>query len=166
MKPEIIPILPDTPMSVLELFSTSKEKNIQFANAIIDDVKGGVSDPLRVLVLAKSIISIMESVIDNTKTEQANAAEKYGRGPFEVAGATMEVVPVKTEYDYSVCNHPKLKEYERNLAMAKADLDVLKAHLKTTYEIGYHFVDPDSGEFFHVLPPIKKQTMGVKVTIK
>lgn len=158
-------MLPDTPMSVLELFSTSKEGIDTFARRIVDEVKEGRVDALRVKLLCKTLEKIIDKIDSATKDDQLKEAGKYGDKPFEFYGAELHLTSVKTDYDYTVCNDPvyyRLTEIQKKATeQIKERQEFLKA-IKTPQ----NFVDDETGEVYEIKPPLKKQVDGVKVTIK
>ena len=156
---------PETALQVLGLFSTSKEESDRFANQLIREVKEGRADALGMKIRMKTMERIIEQVDKNTKTEQRAEAEKYGERPFGLMGATVQVTPVKTEYDYGTCNDAYLNDLEKEAAILAQKIKARKDLLKTLGE-PTPMGSPDTGETYTVYPPIKKTTMGIKVEIK
>lgn len=157
--------LPDTPSSVLELFSTSKDSIIVFSDQVIDEIREGRADVLRVKALCKSMEIIADRIDKNTRSEQERAAALHGEKPFMLAGAEMHYTPTYTKYDYTVCGDPVWNTMKLNLA----ELNEMIAN-RETFLRGIQgkeiLTDKDTGETCEVFPPLRKQTMGVKVTIK
>lgn len=157
--------MPETALQVLGLFSTSKESIQNFSNQIIREVKEGRADALRIKVYLKTLEQIIEQIDTNTKSEQRTEAEKYGERPFDFMGASIQVVPVKTDYDYSLCNDAYLQTLEISAERIAQKIKARKELLKTLGEptpLG----DPETGEIYTVYPPIKKAQTGIKVSIK
>lgn len=156
---------PDTAMSVLELFNPSKEGIISFSSKVIKDVEDGNVDPLRVRLICKTLTEIADAIDKGTKANQASEAAKFGDKPFMFHGAELHHTATYTSYDYRHCNdrvYEKLKE-ANDLSTAKLkDRETLLKALKEKQTM----VDEDSGEVYVILPPIKSQTMGLKVSIK
>jgi len=156
-------IVPDTPMSVLELFSTSKESNKLFAGKAVLAVKEGKADPLRLHVLCKSIEDVTTMIKEGIKANVTREAEKYGDKPFMFSGAECHLTAVKTEYDYEACGDPELVNLELQMKELKMKLDQRKEWLKT---MGGPQDIRIGDELVTIYPPIKKTTTGVKVSIK
>lgn len=156
---------PETALQVLTLFSTSKESITRFSNQLIQDVKEGRADALKVRVLLDTMVSIADTVKDATKTDQLNEAAKYGERPFEFMGAELHATATKTEYDYETCGDTYLNNLEASAELIAKKIKARKDLLKTLGEIT-PVGDPETGETYSVCPPIKKTSMGLKVQIK
>ena len=100
-----------------------------------------------------------------TLVNQMTAAEKYPENSFEFSGATIQKAELGTRYDFSVCNdhvHKCLTEISKqNSEQLKDREDFLKS-LKGQMTI----LDEGTGEVIKIMPPLKKSTTGLKVTIK
>lgn len=153
----------DTPMSVLELFSTSKDSIKLFGDGIIDRVKEGYADPLRVAALTRSMEAIAKYVNDNLKENQKLEAQKYGDKPFMLHGCEMQYTSVKSEFDYASSNDPIWNELNETLEKVQIQMKQRQEWLKTMgkpEDIRY------DDELVTIYPPMKKTTMGLKVSIK
>ena len=158
-------LIPNSPQSVLTLFDADKPALERFARAIIEAVKEGHEDPLKVLANIKKAEFAFKQIIEATKEEQKNAASKYGEIPFTFAATEMHYTATKTEYLYEDCGDPEWndaallearhgferKERETFLKALQKPLDILRK---------------DTGEVITINPPQKKQAMGVKTTVK
>lgn len=156
---------PETALSVLTLFSTSKDGIERFSNQLIQDVKEGRADALKVRVLLDTMVSIAEIVDKATKPEQLSEASKYGERPFNFMGAELHATATKTEYDYETCGDVYLNDLEAEAAQLAKKIKARKELLKSLGEIT-PVGDPTTGDTYTVCPPIKKTTTGLKVTIK
>jgi hypothetical protein len=163
--PMTIAPLPDTAMGVLEMFSPTKSGITTFASQVINEVENGNLDPLRVRLLCDTVEQIADKIKTATKSHQVNAATKYGERPFSFMGAEFHYTPTKTEYDYKACGDPEFD-------MLNAQKDMIEARIKQRQEWLKTMGNPETvvnkvtGEIVDIYPPIKKQTMGVKLTIK
>lgn len=153
----------DTPMSVLELFSTSKDSIKLFGDCIIDRVKEGYADPLRVAALTRSMEAIAKYVNDNLKDNQKNEAQKYGDKPFMLHGCEMQYTSVKAEYDYASCGDPIWNELNETLEKVQIQMKQRQEWLKT---MGKPEDIRHNDELVTIYPPMNKTTLGLKVTIK
>jgi hypothetical protein len=161
---QFIPVLPDTPMSVLELFEPTKKGVVSFAAQVINQVEDGKLDPLRVRLLCKTLDEVSEKINKGTKEHQEREAAKYGEKTFIYHGAQFDHAPVYTVYDYSVCGDPVYNELKKNLAELNEMLKKREDFLKSL--TGQETLVSDTGEIATIIAPLKKQTMGVKVTLK
>lgn len=155
----------ETALQVLTLFSTSNDGIQRFSNQIIQDVKEGRADALKVKVYLKTLEQIAEIVDKATKPEQKSEAEKWGEKPFDFMGATLHLTATKTEYDYATSNDAYLQDLLSEADHLKVLIDQRKALLKVLGE-PTPMANPRTGEIMTVYPPIKKSSMGVKVEIK
>lgn len=157
---------PSNAMAVLSLFATSKEGIQNFSNQIISAVREGEIDALRVKAYLKTLEAIAERIDSATKNEQVNEAGKYGEGKtFELAGCEMILTPTKTTYEYKHCGYPDWEEADAEMASAQARREIAEKFLKALPS-KIDMVDGRTGEMITVLPASKKQTMGIKITIK
>jgi len=157
--------LPTSATGVLELFSTSKQGVEQFSRQIIDAVKSGDIDPLKVRVWVKTIESIAEIVNKATKGNQLTAADKYPDRIFEAYGASVEKSEIGTKYDFTVCGDDEWEQFQVAEESAKASRIEREKFLRalpgpTT------IVDESTGEVRTIRPPSKKSEQGLKITIK
>jgi len=157
---------PSNALGVLALFATSKDGIQNFSNQIISAVREGQIDALRVKAYLKTLQAIAERIDEATKNEQATEAAKYGENkPFELAGCEMVLTPTYTKYEYEHCGYPDWEEAEAKALSAKADKETAEKFLKALPG-AITMVDSRTGEVITVRPALKKQTMGIKVTIK
>jgi hypothetical protein len=164
-KAEIYHVLPDTPESVLEMFQPTKEGITLFASKVINKVHDGELDPLRVRLLCDTLEQIADKIKTATKENQKTEAAKYGEKPFMFQGGEFHFTPTKTEYDYEACGDPELEM----LSQQKLSIDrSIKARQEWLKLMGNPetVINKLSGEVCEIYPPIKKQSYGVKLTIK
>ncbi len=158
MEPEIIHVLPDTPMSVLTLFETSKQGIERFSQSIITEIREGRIDPLRVRVLLKTIEVISDQIKDGTKNEAAREAGQYGDAEFTRFGAKISHGITSTKYAYESCGDPEWVELSAKLKAREALLKTLREPITVTIE--------STGEIVTVQPPRKNLTTGLKISIQ
>lgn len=162
---QIINNEPNTPASVLGLFTTAKQSIAYFASSIINEVEEGRLDPLKVLTLCKAMEATSEKIIAGIKANVLNEASKYGEKPFMFNGCELHKTATKTDYDYESSNDKvleRLLSLEENI---KRQVSNRKEMLKTLTE-PINLIDEATGEVFEAKPPVKKQVLGVKVSIK
>jgi len=163
MENTVYHVLPDSALSVLDMFSTSKEGIALFASKVINEVENGNVDPLKVKIYCKTLEAIAEKIDTATKEHQKTEVQKYGEKPFMFSGAELHYTATKTEYDFTVCGDPKLKRLEDMEAELSKQIKERKEWLK---KMGGPEQMVDEDELVTIYPPIKKSSMGVKVTIK
>jgi hypothetical protein len=156
---------PNHPIDVLELFDTSKEKIKLFSDLVIDEVKEGRIDPLKVKALCKSMEAVTEIIDKNTREEQAKEAAKFGDKPFNNYGCEMHLTATKTDYDYESCTdvvYDRLVKLKKNLEEQIKQRQEFLKNIRGSQTL----VDDATGEVYNATAPFKKQTIGVKVSIK
>lgn len=160
---EIIHVLPDTAMSVMELFTPTKEGCKSFAAKIINDVEDGKVSPLRVKLLCKTLEEIADKINEGTKEFQKTEAAYYGDKPFSYHGSEMHLTAIKTEYDYTMCNDPELSNAAKELTFLQDKIKVRQEFLK---KIQCEEILVINGEAITLHAPTKRQWVGVKTTLK
>jgi len=158
-------ILPDTPSSVLQLLNADKAALEKFANTIIQDVKQGRENPLEIQLLIKKYEFVLNEIKENIKPNVNTETAKYGEKEFEYGGAKCHYTPTATSYDFSVCNDPQwnLQNYHEQVARDKKK--EREGFLKMVTE-PLNLLDEDTGETYTINPPNKKQSYGLKITLK
>lgn len=157
--------LPTTAMGVLDLFSTSQTGIDIFSDQVIQSVKQGETNPLKVRVWIKTMETIISRLKSETNHEQLMEADKWGERSFDYAGATITKAEHGTKYDFSKCGDPIWEQRDQILYSAKNQLKEREDFLKTIKE-PMTIVDDRSGEVVTINPPIKTSTSGLNVTIK
>lgn len=158
-------ILPDTPSSVMALFDANKQALNQFAETVIQSVKDGNENPLKIHALIKKQEFALEQIKKGIKEEVKTEASKYGEKPFMFAGAECHLTSVKTEYDYSVCNDKELNNLNKQIETLKKQLKQREEMLKSLGN-PIQLLDGETGEVYTVYPPMKKTETGAKVSLK
>ena len=157
--------LPTTATGVLNLFNTSKEGISLFASKVVNEVEDGKIDPLKVKLWCKTLTEIAEKIDKATKEHQRKEAEKYGDKPFMFAGAELHLTSVRTEYDFSVCGDHELEDLNHTFETVKADIKKREEFLKALPH-PTTIISTFTGEVITIKPPLKKQTEGIRVSIK
>lgn len=158
-------ILPDSPSAVLQLLNADKQALEKFANAIIQDVKQGRSNPLEIQILIKKYEFVLNEIKENIKVNVNTETAKYGEKPFEYGGAECHYTPTKTDYDFSVCNDVVWNDLNEKIIKLTEERKKREAWLKTFQE-GYTQFNQETGEMYNIVPPVKKQVHGLKVSLK
>lgn len=165
MSHEIIHVIPDTPLSVLELFQPTKQGIQEFAAKIINEVEEGRVSALRIKLLCKTLAEIADKIDRGTTSNQRNEADAFGEKPFMFQGAELHNTATYTSYDYSACGDRVRDNLAKIVGHAAEQLKQREELLKkiTTTQT---MVDDETGEVYTVNPPKKNQTFGVKVYLK
>jgi hypothetical protein len=147
------------------MFSTSRTGIDIFSDQLIHAVQSGEVNPLKIRIWIKTVEEILERVKKETNEHQLREAGKYSEDTFDYAGAKITKAELGTKYDYSVCGDPVHKHLSDIVESAKEQLSEREAFLKALRE-PLVMVDEGSGEVTRVIPPLKKSTTGLKVSIK
>lgn len=146
---------------------TSRDKLSRLVSDFRNDVLEGNMNPL----LAEGILKALE---DFTKQLRGDVLvkdcvrEELDRYPEKVVtfnGVTFTKKTVKTEYDYSKCNDPVLRDFEELIEGYKARLKDRQEWLKTMPEEGIDIAIPETGEVVHIVRPVKRTTDGFSVSL-
>lgn len=137
-------------------FTPTKQSVIDFASKLINDVNDGKTNALRVKQLAKCLEEISKKLTEGTKEAIKNEAEKYGNKPFTFQGSEFHVTTTSTTYDYSG---------DETWRILSAKLTAREALLRNLKE-PITQLDESSGEIVTIHPAVKKQSTGVKITLK
>jgi len=158
-------ILPDSPSSVLQLMNADKKALEMFANTIIQDVKEGRENALEIQLLIKKYEFVLNEIKENIKVNVNTEVSKYGEKEFEYGGAKCHYTPTATSYDFGNCGDPVYSRLFIKSEEANYQLKERQNFLKSVRE-PFTFIDDVTGEVTTISPPLKKQSYGLKVTLK
>jgi len=158
-------ILPDSPSSVMQLFDADKSSLVNFAATVINSVHDGNEDALKVQVLLKKQEFVLEKIKEGIKENVKTAASKYGEKPFIYANAECHLTPTSTTYDFEACGDPELVRLLLEFEKIKFKLDQRKEWLKTMPN-PETILNEITGETYTVYPPVRRSSLGLKVSLK
>lgn len=149
--------------SALALFETTKAQREQFAALIIDEIKEGRTDPLKVHMQLKSCEHLMESVKENPEYKELvlEAASKHGKR-FETYNAEFETSEAGVKWDYSQTGDTVLDELMATKAELDAKIKDRQKFLQTIPESG--MADPENGNMLYRAS--KSSTTIIKCKLK
>jgi len=152
----------------LDVFDSGNAGRKAIVKRILQAVTEGEVDPLKIHTQLKSMESVVKKIMEDKdyKREVLLEAEKYGKGTFAYRGHDVTVKNGAPEYDYSVCGSSKLDMLKEKFEQAKAELNAHIQFLTSLPSEGIEQVDTDTGESYHLYPPIKKVASIVSVTLK
>lgn len=136
-----------------------------FSDQVIESVRQGETNPLEVLVILKAFEKATERILKEVRENYVRESEKYPEKSFEAFGAKLEKAEVGTTYDYSVCNDPIYNRLKQVFSEANDQVKEREAFLRTIKQ-SMTIVDESTGEAATIIPPLKKSTSSVKVTIR
>lgn len=165
-----------TATSILSLFETSKAERSSFVADVVQRLRDGEADPLKVHLQIKCAEDIINSLTCTDEKKNKNfasaidyknmlvaAAEKNGK-KFTYHNAEFSIKEVGTSYDWSKCEDPELVDL---LEQQKAITEKVKAKqefLKNVPATGIEMRFND--ELVTVYPPAKSSSTSVAVSLK
>jgi hypothetical protein len=133
------------------------------ARAIVQDVANGDRDALETLIYAKKGAMLFKAIDDNVKN-YAYGKQYAAKGENVVKfGCKVEQSELGVSYDYSVTGDTEWEHLKAVATKAKAALDDREKFLKTIKGTMDVVV---MGEPITIHEPIKKATLGYKITVK
>jgi hypothetical protein len=157
---------PTSALSVLSLMDTTKAQRATFVQSVVQDLKDGNSDPLKVHKQVKCVEDLITQLKDDPEYKGIVLleAEKHGK-THQTSNAVFSVVEVGTKYDYSQCNDSVYFELIEKFEFAQNALKQRETFLKGLIAKGIDIVT-EHGELATIYPPTKTSTTSVKVTLK
>lgn len=137
----------------------------RFSTQVIRSVKNGEVNPLKILVLLRSLEAVSELVREEIGEEILTEAEKHSEKKFEVFGALVEKSELGTKYNYAKSGDVEWRRLDDDAKKAKGNLTLREEFLRTLRE-PLTLVNEDTGEVYKVSPPQKTSKSGVKVYLK
>jgi len=156
-----------TTTGILSLLDTTKEQRASFVADLVDKLKDGYANPLKVHLQVKCMEELVKAIKDNKEYKDLlhDEAVKYGKS-FEFGNAKFEVRNGAAKLDYSVCNDQGYIEINNTVAFWVKELKDREDFLKGLPAAGIETVTKD-GEVVTVYPPIKNLAAEViAVTLK
>lgn len=157
--------LPTSAYGVMRLLPDTKTGVEIFSKQLVNAVKEGEVNPLRLKAMFKIMEKVAEKVDAEIKDNLLSEAGKYSEKKFNAFGFEIEKVEVATKYAYTACGDPIYNERIQKLEEAKKQVDERAAFLKALRE-PLTLVDDASGEVATVRPPVKKSSEGLKFSMK
>lgn len=157
--------LPDNPLSTLTLMPSTAAEVARFSKGIIESVKEGRANPIKVLVMLRALEAVSELVREEIGENIGREADNYSEKKFEAFGALITKEDVGVKYKYETA---KDIEWERlntdfeTLKRRKSERETFLKALKAPMIV----VDQDSGEVTEIRPPFKTGRPGLKVFLK
>ena len=148
----------------LSLFETTKSERQDFAQSVVNNLKDGLSDPLKVHLQVKCMEDLIKQITSHPdyKDLTLDEATKYGKS-FEMHNAKFEVKEMGVKYDYSNCGDPIYNRLAEELAELEKKVKDRQAFLKAV-QPGTELLIED--EVIVLYPPIKTSTTSITVNLK
>lgn len=152
----------ETALSYLTVLPSTSDEIKRFTTQIINSVKEGQENPLKVLVMLRALEATAESIRTGIGEEILTEASKYSEKSFEAYGARIERAEVGVSYDYQTTEDREwfaFKVGEQKMADFRKSREGFLREIKKPITV----IDPDTGEVYEIKPPLKKSKSGVKV---
>jgi hypothetical protein len=148
----------------LSLFETTKAERQDFAQYVVNGLKDGLSDPLKVHLQVKCMEDLIKQITSHPEYKDLtlDEAAKYGKS-FEMHNAKFEVKEMGVKYDYSACGDPIYNELSQKMAELEKELKDRQAFLKAV-KPGTEILVED--EVVVLYPPVKTSTTSITVNLK
>lgn len=149
----------------LSLFETSKTERQEFAQAVINNAREGLLNPLKLHLQVKCLEDLIKQITSNPSYRELTLDEayKYGKS-FEHYNAKFEIKEMGVKYDYSVCNDPIYNELKIELEALQEKIKAREMVLKSISSEGLQTLIDD--EVVTLYPPNKTSTTSISVNLK
>jgi len=154
-----------TPIGAARLLPISQVQVDVFSDGVIESVQQGEANPLEVLLLLKAFEKASKRILEEIRPNFVNESAKYPEKTFIFNGSSMSKTEAGTTYDFDVCNDPIYNDRFKIMEEAKKQLEERKEFLKSLKE-PLNVVIDDTGELVKIIPPLKKSTSTLSVSIK
>ena len=157
-----------TTTGILSLLETTKAQRATFVADVIDKLKDGHANPLKVHLQVKCMEELVKAIKDNKEYKDLlhDEAVKYGK-TFEFGNAKFELRNGTGKLDYSGCNDPEYRRIIASVQEISNQLEERQTFLKGLPQIGLDTLDKDTGEVYKIYPPVKGPAADViAVTLK
>lgn len=150
-------IQPSNPLEVMTLFDADANKLDTFIDYVCNTIESGMDDPLKVLAYSKKMEYVTSRITERIKEAAKKEFENHGERA-NLFGCEMAYAPTFTRYDFTACGDPQWNEASKIVEERESFLKGLKSPQTIVVE--------GTGEVVEVRPPIKKQSFGIKTTVK
>lgn len=151
-------------MDVINLCPSQKTECAIFAQKLIADVESGMVNALDLHIKMNAIQNALDVVKKAIADQTLHEAVKYGEKTFAHLGAEVTIAELGVKYDYSHCKDTvweRLDQEELSVKESKKNREAFLKSLKEPMTV----VDESTGEMVTIVPPIRKGTTGVKITL-
>lgn len=148
----------------LSLFETTKSERQDFAQSVVNGLKEGHSDPLKVHLQVKCMEDLIKQITSHPDYKELTLEEaaKYGKS-FEHYNAKFEVKEMGVKYDFTQCGDPIYNKLAEELADLEKQVKDRQAFLKTVQPNTQLLIED---EVIVLYPPIKTSTTSITVNLK
>jgi hypothetical protein len=152
-------------LSYLTVLPSTADEIKRFSSQIINQVKSGEENPLKLLVLLRALESTAETIRKGIEDNILTEVGKYSEKSFEAFGARVEKSEVGVVYDYASCGDRdwfQFKIAEETAGNRRKEREIFLRALREPMDL----FEESTGEIYEIRPPLKKSKSGVKVFLK
>lgn len=154
-------------IALLSQFPTSKTEQKEMVDHMVEALKSGTENPLRIEAYMASIEAVVKEYRGNKEVKEIllDEVRKYPRSIAEMFNATFQEKEVGVKYDFSECGHVRYNELVEQINALTEQKKQLEAEIRAHKDM-FIYTDIETGESYEVNPPKRTASCQVVVTIK
>lgn len=150
--------------SIIKSLPSTKAQMTMFISKVSEELKDGFQNPLDFYLQAKYASETLKKLLEDKdiKDLAITEARRYGKS-FESNGNKIEYSEnMSPKYDFTVCGDREWDELQAQLSKLQEKIKEREAFLKAIPQ-NSTIMDEDGVQ---LLPPLKKSSEGLRITIK
>lgn len=154
-------------IALLSQFPTSKTEQKEMVDIMVEALKTGNENPLRIEAAMANIEAVVKEYRGNKEVKEIllDEVRKYPKSIAEIYNATFQEKEVGVKYDFSDCGHVRYNELVEQIAALTEQKKQLEAEIRAHKDM-FIYTDLETGESYEVNPPKRTASNQVVVTIK
>lgn len=154
-------------IALLSQFPTSKTEQKEMVDIMVEALKTGNENPLRIEAAMANIEAVVKEYRGNKEVKEIllDEVRKYPKSIAEIYNATFQEKEVGVKYDFSECGHVRYNELTEQIAALTEQKKHLEAEIRAHKDM-FIYTDLETGESYEVNPPKRTASCQVVVTIK
>jgi hypothetical protein len=154
-------------IALLSQFPTSKTEQKEMVDLMVESLKSGNENPLRIEAAMANIEAVVKEYRGNKEVKEIllDEVRKYPKSIAEIYNATFQEKEVGVKYDFSACGHIRYNELVEQIAALTEQKKQLEAEIRA-HKVMFIYTDLETGESYEVNPPKRTASCQVVVTIK
>lgn len=154
-------------IALLSQFPTSKTEQKEMVDIIVESLKTGNENPLRIEAAMANIEAVVKEYRANKDVKEIllDEVRKYHNATAEIYNATFQEREVGVKYDFSQCGHVRYNKLVEQIAALTEQKKQIEAEIRAHKDM-FIYTDLETGESYEVNPPKRTASSQVVVTIK
>lgn len=154
-------------IALLSQFPTSKTEQKEMVDIMVESLKTGNENPLRIEAAMANIEAVVKEYRGNKEVKEIllDEVRKYPKSIAEIYNATFQEKEVGVKYDFSGCGHIRYNDIVEQIAALTEQKKQLEAEIRAHKDM-FIYTDIETGESYEVNPPKRTASSQVVVTIK